>query len=154
MPFHPGAFSCPDRGDSAATAQQYAALTGTLMYRSNLNSRDKGGAIAGVIAVHAGLLFALLHLSGRIDLADPQSVLRVFDVTEVPPPPPPRPDIPKPAEKAQKPKEREGAASPPNLKSQATPVVAPKRRADLRLPAPLRRPAPGRRRPAALLKKR
>ena len=107
------------------------------MYRSNLNSRDKGGAIAGVIAVHAGLLFALLHLSGRIDLADPQSVLRVFDVTEVPPPPPPQPDIPKPAEKAQKPKEREGAASPPNQKSQATPVVAPKPRVDLPVKPPV-----------------
>ena len=46
------------------------------MYRSDLNSRDKGGAIAAVVAVHAALLFALLHMSGKIDLANPQSVLR------------------------------------------------------------------------------
>jgi protein TonB len=107
------------------------------MYRSDLNTRDKTGAIAGVLAVHAALLFVLLHLSGRIDLADPQSVLRVFDVNEVPPPPPPQPETPKPAEQAQKPKEQEGAASPPNLKSQATPVVAPKPRIELPVPPPV-----------------
>ena len=107
------------------------------MYRSDLNTRDKTGAIAGVLAVHAALLFVLLHLSGRIDLADPQSVLRVFDVNEVPPPPPPQPETPKPAEQAQKPKEQEGAASPPNLKSQATPVVAPKPRVELPVPPPV-----------------
>jgi protein TonB len=107
------------------------------MYRSDLNTRDKTGAIAGVLAVHAALLFVLLHLSGRIDLADPQSVLRVFDVNEVPPPPPPQPETPKPAEQAQKPKEQEGAASPPNMKSQATPIVAPKPRIELPVPPPV-----------------
>ena len=59
------------------------------MYRTNLNNRDKGGAIAAVIAIHALLLFALLHMSGKIDLTDPQGVLRIIDLTEVPPPPPP-----------------------------------------------------------------
>jgi protein TonB len=44
-----------------------------------------------VIAIHAALLFAFLHMSGRIDLADPQSALRVFDVAKPPPPPPPPP---------------------------------------------------------------
>ena len=65
------------------------------MYRSNLKTRDKSGAIAAVAAIHAGLLFVFLHLSGKIDSADPQSVTRVFDVTEVPPlqstPEPPTP---------------------------------------------------------------
>jgi periplasmic protein TonB len=93
------------------------------MYRSDLGRRDKGGAIAAVIAVHAALLFALLHISGKIDLADPQSVLRVFDVGQPPPPPPPPP----PTQKQQpKPKEKEGGAAPKNIKSEATPVVAPK----------------------------
>ena len=50
------------------------------MYRSNLKTRDKGGAVAAVIAIHAALLFAFLHLSGRMNIADPQSVLRVFDI--------------------------------------------------------------------------
>ena len=96
------------------------------MYRSDLKPRDRGGAIAGVIAVHAGLLFAFLHLSGRFDFTDPQSVMRVFDVSEVPlpqaPPPPQR------QQQNEKPKEKEGGSSPENIKSQATPVVAPKPR--------------------------
>jgi protein TonB len=93
------------------------------MYRSDLKPRDKGGAIAAVIAVHALLLFALLHISGKIDLADPESVIRVFDVGQPPPPPPPPP----PTQRQQpKPKEKEGGSAPKNIKSEATPVVAPK----------------------------
>jgi periplasmic protein TonB len=107
------------------------------MYRSDLNTRDRSGAIAAVAAIHAALLFALLHLSGRIDLTDPQRVLNVFDVKEVPPPPPPVPEVQKPAEQTQKPKEKEGAASPKNLKSEATPVVAPKPEVQLPVPSPI-----------------
>jgi protein TonB len=96
------------------------------MYRPELDNRDKGGAMAAVIAVHAGLLFALLNISGRIDLADPQSAMRIFDVNEVPPPPPPPPPLQRvdPA----KPKEKEGGSAPKNIKSEATPIVAPKPR--------------------------
>ena len=107
------------------------------MYRSNLNTRDKGGAIAAVAAIHVALLSAFLHLSGRVDFGDPQRVLRVFDVKEVPPPPPPQREVPKPAERQQKPKEEEAAAAPENVKSQATPVVAPKPRIQLPVPVPL-----------------
>jgi protein TonB len=96
------------------------------MYRTDLNGRDKSGAIAAVLAIHAGLLFALLHISGRIDLADPQSVLQVIDLAPEPPPPPPPP----PAQQTQKPKEKEGGSSPKNIKSEATPVVAPKPRVE------------------------
>ena len=92
-----------------------------MAYRTDLNPRDKGGAIAAVIAVHAVLLFALLHMSGKIDLADPQSVLRVFDVG------PPPPSSASADQKQQpKPKEKEGGSAPKNIKSEATPVVAPK----------------------------
>jgi protein TonB len=89
------------------------------MYRSDLNKSDKGRAIAAVITIHALLLFALLHMSGKIDLSDPQSVMHVFDVRDVPPPPP--------RLQAQQPKlkDREGGSSPKNIKSEATPVVAP-----------------------------
>jgi len=90
------------------------------MYRANLSKSDKGRAIAAVIAIHALLIFALLHMSGKIDLSDPQSVMRVFDVRDVPPPPPPL-QMQRP-----RPKNREGGSSPKNIKSQATPVVAPK----------------------------
>ena len=106
------------------------------MYRSNLNSRDKGGAIAAVIAVHAGLLYALLHMSGRIDLTDPQSALRVIDVNLVPPPPPAPPPPPQQKAEQQKPKEEEGG-SPANIRSQATPVVAPKPRFEIPRPPPV-----------------
>jgi protein TonB len=91
------------------------------MYRSNLNNRDKGSAIAGVIAIHAALLFALLHMSGKMNLANPQSVLSVFDVRDVPPPPPQQKQQPRP-------KEKEGGSAPKNIKSEATPVAAPKPR--------------------------
>src|ERR1044072_4960391 len=95
------------------------------MYRSNLNSRDKGGAVIAVAAVHAALLIMLLQISGKMDFTQPQSVLRVFDVNEVPPPPPEvvvQPQLqPKP-----KPKQSEGAASPQNVKSKATEVQAPR----------------------------
>lgn len=94
------------------------------MYRSDLNAKDRGGALTVVVAIHAALLFALLQLSGQIDLADPQSVLRTFDVTEVPPPPP----VPPPAKESDKakPKQKEGGSAPKNIKSEATPVAAPK----------------------------
>lgn len=107
------------------------------MYRSNLNTRDRSGAIAAVVAIHAALLFVFMHLSGKVDLSDPQSVMRVFDVTEVPPPPPPQPDVPQPAEQEQKPKEEEGAAAPENIESEATPVVAPEPRIQLPVPVPI-----------------
>ena len=93
------------------------------MYRSNLNGRDRSGAIAAVVAIHAGLFFAFLHISGRIDLGDPQRGLSVFDITPEPPPPPPPP-----AQQQSKPKEKEGGSAPKNIESQATPVVAPKPR--------------------------
>jgi protein TonB len=92
------------------------------MYRSDLNARDKGGAIAAVIAIHAGLLLALLHLSGNVDLADPQGTLSIFNLSQPPPSPPPPPQ-----RKLQpKPKEKEGGSAPRNIKSEATPVAAPK----------------------------
>ncbi len=90
------------------------------MYRANLSKSDKGRAIAAVIAIHVLLIFALLHMSGKIDLSDPQSVMRVFDVRDVPPPLPPL------QAQRPRPKDKEGGSSPKNIKSQATPVVAPK----------------------------
>lgn len=94
-----------------------------MAYRTDISNRDRSGAIAAVIAIHAALLFALLHFSTKMDLGDTQQVLRVFNLGEtVPPPPPP------PQQRQPRPKEKEGGAAPKNLKSQATPVVAPKPR--------------------------
>ncbi len=95
-----------------------------MAYRTDISNRDRSGAIALVAAIHAALLFAFLHLSGKIDLADPQATLNVFDVGETPPPPPPPPQ----QRQQPKPKEPEGGSSPKNIKSEATPVVAPKPR--------------------------
>jgi protein TonB len=91
-------------------------------YQTGLGAKDKGGAIAAVIAIHATLLFILLNMSGRIDLTDPQATLRVFDVSEIKPPPPP----PQRRQQQPKPKEKEGGSAPKNIESEATPVVAPK----------------------------
>jgi periplasmic protein TonB len=93
------------------------------MYRSDLNTRDKSGAIAAVIAVHVLLLLAVLNLSGAVQMPGAQSVLQVFDIAPpLPPPPPP------PAQQRQqpRPKEKEGESAPKNIKSEATPVAAPK----------------------------
>ena len=94
------------------------------MYRSDLDTRDKGGAIAAVVAIHAALLFAFLNLSGKMPLPGQESVLRMFNIEQPKPPPPPPPP---PAQQQQsKPKEKEGGSAPKNIKSEATPVVAPK----------------------------
>lgn len=96
-----------------------------MAYRSDLKTRDRGGAIAAVVAIHAALLFAFLNLAGKMDLPGAQTVIRVFDLTNPPPPPPSPPPPPQVREQA-KPKEKEGGSSPKNIKSEATPVVAPK----------------------------
>lgn len=94
------------------------------MYRAHLAAKDRSGAIAAVAAIHAALLLAFLHMSGTIDLGETQRVLRVFDVDVLkpPPPPPPRPTP------QSRPRQKEGGAAPKNIKSEATPVVAPKPR--------------------------
>jgi protein TonB len=93
-------------------------------YRSDINSRDRGGAIAVVIAIHAALLFAFLNMSGKLDITDTQRALSVISLA---PPPAPPPEQPKQAEQP-KPKEKEGGSAPKNIRSEATPVVAPKPR--------------------------
>lgn len=103
------------------------------MYRTNLDAKDRGGALGAVVAIHLGLLFMLLHLSGRIVVPDPQSVLRTFDVTQPPPPVPP----PAPQAAKAKPKEKEGGSAPKNVTSKATPVVAPKPRVQPQRPNPV-----------------
>ena len=97
-----------------------------MAYRTDVNARDKGGAILAVLAVHAVLLLALLNLSGTIDVRDADSALSVIDLAKplpLPPPPPPPPQRQQP-----KPREKEGGSGPKNVRSQATPVVAPKPR--------------------------
>ena len=61
------------------------------MYRSDLGATHRSGAIIAAAAVNAAMLLAFLQMSGKIDLAEPQSALRVFDIGQKPPPPPPPP---------------------------------------------------------------
>ena len=97
-----------------------------MAYRTDINNRDRGGAIAAVIAIHAALLFAFLHLSGKIDLiSDPQRAMSVFDFSQPPEPPPPPP---RQRQHQPKPKEKEGGSAPKNIRSEATPIAAPKPR--------------------------
>jgi protein TonB len=114
------------------------------MYRSDLDAKDKSGAIAAVALVHVALLLVLIHLSGKLADVEPQAVLRVFDLSEPQPQPPPTPP---PAELARaKAKQAEGGSAPPNIKSQASPVVAPTPRILLPVPQPVtaaRTPAQG-----------
>ena len=105
------------------------------MYRSDLTNRDKSGAMAAVIAIHAGLAFALLQMSGQIELPVAEEALEVFDLDEIIPPPPPPPPPPQQAQQP-KPKEKEGGSAP-NIKSQATPIVDPKPRIELPVKPPV-----------------
>ena len=93
------------------------------MYRSDLEPRDKGAAIAAVIAIHALLLAAVLHQWGSTIFEAVPSALKTFDVVNPPPPPPPPPPQ---RQQQPKPKQKEGGSAPKNIKSEATPVVAPK----------------------------
>lgn len=97
------------------------------MYASGLKARDRGGALAAVIAVHAVLAFAFLNMSGTLNQGEDQPDLAVFDVETIDPPPP----IEEVRQERNAPEE-EGEASPPNIRSQATPVVAPE--PEIRLP--------------------
>lgn len=91
-----------------------------MAYRTNISARDRGGAIFAVIAIHAALLLAFLHLAGKLDIGDAQHALSVFNLANPPPPPPQEP------RQTSKPKQKQGRSAPQNVKSRATPVASPK----------------------------
>jgi periplasmic protein TonB len=90
------------------------------MYSSSLTSTDRSGAVAASIAIQAALLLAFLNMSGKIDLNDTQPRLRLVDIL---PPSPPQPVL---EQRVTHPRDRAGAAASKNIKSEATPVAAPK----------------------------
>lgn len=104
------------------------------MQRSWVSNRERAAAIIGVVAVHVGVLAALLTLGGGpakvIAGLDP---LQVFDVPIEPPPPPPPPV----SVEVKKTPEEEGAAAPPARKADATPVVQPPPRVELPVTSPV-----------------
>ena len=104
------------------------------MYRPTPTLRDRAGPLTAVVLLHVAIGYGLLHLSGAdVELAR-QADLAIFDIAITPPPPPlPRVErIEQP-----KPKRDEGAAAPPNVASQATPVVAPEPRVIVPAPSPI-----------------
>lgn len=83
--------------------------------------RDRVISGLGVAAIHVALGWALLNGLGFSPQRLVQAPLEAFDLAETPPEPPPPPSMEKPAHAP----EKSGRASPPNLKSKATPVAAP-----------------------------
>ena len=102
-------------------------------------SRDRLVPALATIAIHA-ILVAALFVGFRDQLPTAVSeTLQVFDVKPPEPPPPTVPN-PKPSHK------REGAASPPNIRSTPTEIVAPKPAIVFPAPQPVvvaERPATG-----------
>ena len=106
------------------------------MYEPRLTPRDRVATFAMVAGIHVALAFALVNLSQPIRQRLPEDVIEIFDVTE---PPPPKEEVVQlqPKEEEVAPKEEEGAASPENIRSRATPVVAPKPPIPLPVPPPM-----------------
>ena len=93
-----------------------------MAYRTDISGRDRSGVIAVVIAIHAALLFAVIHRWGSDGkLVDYPIPISIFDLKPPPPPPPPPP--PEQQRQQPKPKEDEGGSAP-NIKSEATPIKA------------------------------
>jgi protein TonB len=109
-----------------------------LTLRINEEHRRRAGSAAGVAAVHALLLYALLRGLGFEVPAPIAEQLKLIDFAEERPPPtvPPPPEKVKESKKA-KPKDPEGAASPPNLKDTPTQIVAPKPEIAIPVPPPI-----------------
>ncbi|HEX8214204.1 MAG TPA: TonB family protein [Allosphingosinicella sp.] len=91
---------------------------------------DRIKSVIGVAALHA--LFGYVLIAG-LGFQLPEQVRENFKVFDVPQEPPPPPIVEPPAPKTSA-KEPEGAASPPNIKSKPTPVVAPPPKVQLKVP--------------------
>ena len=106
-------------------------------------NHDRLKAGIGVAVFHALLGYAFITGLGFEVARTVSDSLKVFNVDQPLPPPPI--EEPRPAEATS---EEEGAAAPPNIRSQATPVVAPPPKIRLDVPppvtaAPLPTPLPG-----------
>jgi protein TonB len=106
------------------------------MYEPRPSTRDRLTTFAAVVLIHVTLAAVLINISPDARRQLPQDVIEIFDVTEAPPPEEVTVE-PISAPKDDAPKEAEGAASPKNIKSQATPVVAPKPPIQLPIPQPM-----------------
>jgi len=103
------------------------------MYQPQLTRRDRAFTAIMVAAIHLALAFALINISPAARRQLPEEVVNLLSITE--PPPPPVVELQPEQERAQ-PKREEGAASPQNIESKATPVVLPRPRIPLPVPEP------------------
>jgi protein TonB len=87
--------------------------------RSTPAERGRAGLVAAVATV--GLGYALLVGLSLGRGASPTEALQIFEIGPDPPPPPRERVVPHPRQSSR----REGAASPPNLRSEPTEIVAP-----------------------------
>jgi protein TonB len=102
--------------------------------------RHRIGAAVAVAILHALIGYAFLTGLGFVPLPPLPDELRLFTpATELPPPPRAQAARPEREKKARKPRpsDPEGAASPANLRSTPTEIVAPKREIRLPVPPPL-----------------
>ena len=107
------------------------------MYDSRPSTRDRIATFSAVLLIHITLAALLINISPEARQQLPEQVVEMFDVTE---PPPLEEEVviePIPAPQEDAPKEEEGAASPENIRSQATPVVAPRPPIQLPIPPPV-----------------
>lgn len=100
------------------------------MYRPTTSKRERGATLAAVLLIHAGIGLALLNLTGVVDLPEPDDITQMINIGAEPPPPP---EVEILVQDEAMP-EKEGAASAKNIKSEATPVVAPK--VEVKVPTP------------------
>jgi protein TonB len=108
------------------------------MYEPRPSARDRIATISAVVLIHATLAFVLVNISPAARRQLPQEVIEIFDVTQAPPPPEEEVVVEQvPAAEEQAPQQEEGAASAENIRSRATPVVAPKPPIQLPVPPPI-----------------
>jgi protein TonB len=103
-------------------------------YRGTADRPDRAKAIAGVIAVHAALAFAILSGLNVRMVSQAVEQLKTFDIRE-PPPPPPQPPPP-PTPRPHQMKKPEGATG---KKAEPSPIVAPQPRIPVQSPIPAAR---------------
>ena len=102
------------------------------MVLNQQENRDRMKSAAGVAAFHALMGYALITGLGFELPVEVRDKLEVFDVIEPPPPP-----VEKPVPAKVRVEAPEGAAAPPSLKANPTPVVAPPPVVQLKVPPPV-----------------
>jgi len=107
------------------------------MYEARPSTRDRIATFTAVVLIHVTLAAVLINISPAARRQLPEEVVEMFDVTQQPPPPEETIVEPIPAPQQDAPKEEEGAASAENIRSHATPVVAPKPPIQLPIPQPM-----------------